>query len=237
VFENPAGIGSLGELGSLSEMDSEAYQELPDREAVELTNIINDVEKEGYEVQPVRIPACAVGAPHIRDRIFIIANRKCVGRQTRAGEPLRPQESIPKRPQSGNIDTKVNSIIAHSPSKGLERGDKQEKTRIWSGQFSPNGQQPNPDTSQQGLQGSEPRQSLRLSGQSDRSGSYEKPDWSENWIEVASRFCSMDDGIPDNLARPARNKQRVQKLKACGNAIVPMQIYYILKAIADIENL
>jgi DNA (cytosine-5)-methyltransferase 1 len=37
-------------------------------------NCIVDMEKEGYEVQPLIIPACAVGAPHRRDRVWIIAN-------------------------------------------------------------------------------------------------------------------------------------------------------------------
>ena len=35
----------------------------------------NDLEREGYSVQPVVIPACAVGAPHRRDRVFFIARR------------------------------------------------------------------------------------------------------------------------------------------------------------------
>lgn len=32
-----------------------------------------DLEQEGYFVQPIVIPACAIGAPHRRDRIFFIA--------------------------------------------------------------------------------------------------------------------------------------------------------------------
>lgn len=35
--------------------------------------ICKDIEQEGYTVQPVVIPACAVGAPHRRDRIWFIA--------------------------------------------------------------------------------------------------------------------------------------------------------------------
>lgn len=40
-----------------------------------LDEIIENLEKAGYTVQPVLIPACAVGAPHRRDRVFIIAHR------------------------------------------------------------------------------------------------------------------------------------------------------------------
>ena len=32
-----------------------------------------DLESQGYEVQPVLLPACAVGAPHRRDRIWFVA--------------------------------------------------------------------------------------------------------------------------------------------------------------------
>jgi len=34
-----------------------------------------DLEAEGYEVQPILLAACAVNAPHRRDRIFIVAYR------------------------------------------------------------------------------------------------------------------------------------------------------------------
>src|SRR5690606_1758035 len=34
-----------------------------------------DLESEGYTVQPFIIPACAIRAPHRRDRIWIIAHR------------------------------------------------------------------------------------------------------------------------------------------------------------------
>jgi DNA (cytosine-5)-methyltransferase 1 len=38
-----------------------------------------DMEAEGYEVQAFIIPACAVGAPHRRERVWIIANRADAG--------------------------------------------------------------------------------------------------------------------------------------------------------------
>lgn len=40
-----------------------------------LEQVCADLENEGYEVQPFVIPACAVNAPHRRDRVWIIAHR------------------------------------------------------------------------------------------------------------------------------------------------------------------
>ena len=37
-----------------------------------------DLEGEGYEVQPFLIPACAVDAPHRRDRVWFVAHRRTV---------------------------------------------------------------------------------------------------------------------------------------------------------------
>ena len=39
-----------------------------------LETVCTDLENEGYEVQPFIIPACAVGAPHRRDRVWIVAH-------------------------------------------------------------------------------------------------------------------------------------------------------------------
>ena len=45
------------------------------RETFTLQRICDDLESHGYTVQPVLIPACAVGACHRRNRIFIIGRR------------------------------------------------------------------------------------------------------------------------------------------------------------------
>lgn len=41
--------------------------------------ICEDLEHAGYSVQPIVIPACGVGAPHRRDRVWIIAHRTDTG--------------------------------------------------------------------------------------------------------------------------------------------------------------
>lgn len=42
-----------------------------------LESVLSDLEAEGYEAWPFVIPACAVEAPHKRDRVWIVANRTC----------------------------------------------------------------------------------------------------------------------------------------------------------------
>jgi DNA (cytosine-5)-methyltransferase 1 len=39
-----------------------------------LDTVCADLEAEGYEVEPIIIPACAVDAPHRRDRVWIVAH-------------------------------------------------------------------------------------------------------------------------------------------------------------------
>lgn len=83
VAENVAGILTMVEQGDVSEMASSAdlFDSLNDirwyrlRETFTLQRICDDLEGHGYSVQPVLIPACAVGAPHRRDRVFIIGHR------------------------------------------------------------------------------------------------------------------------------------------------------------------
>ncbi|WP_300877998.1 DNA cytosine methyltransferase [uncultured Bacteroides sp.] len=82
VGENVAGIltmvqpGSETALGCETSLFGEADRErVLHRQEYVVETVCSDIEREGYSVQPVVIPACAVGAPHRRDRIFFIARR------------------------------------------------------------------------------------------------------------------------------------------------------------------
>lgn len=52
--------------------------------AMELENILFDLERENYNFQSFIIPACAANAPHRRDRLWIIANAMCKRRCSRS---------------------------------------------------------------------------------------------------------------------------------------------------------
>jgi DNA-cytosine methyltransferase len=82
------------------------------------------------------------------------------------------------------------------------------------------------DTCDTGLQGQQPGQPIRLFGQFGGERGDQKPDWDTHWLEVATEFCGVVNGVSD----------RVHRLKALGNAIVPQVFYEIAKAIDYIER-
>ena len=86
VGENVAGIltmvqpGAEVEVGGQASLFGEDYRKrVLHRQEYVIETICRDLEREGYAVQPLLIPACAVGAPHRRDRIWFIAHRTNAG--------------------------------------------------------------------------------------------------------------------------------------------------------------
>lgn len=84
VGENVFGIASMvlpGEevdMGRTEDLFEETNLYRKEQRYV-LDRICQDIEDAGYTVQPVVIPACAVGAPHRRDRVWFVARREGVG--------------------------------------------------------------------------------------------------------------------------------------------------------------
>ena len=99
VGENVTGITTMVEGGVLTDMGCSLslFQEGDDVHRYELDQsftierICRDLERIGYSVQPVLVPAAAVGAPHRRDRVFIIASENtmhngcCIGADGKQG--------------------------------------------------------------------------------------------------------------------------------------------------------
>ena len=82
VGENVAGILTMVQPGEEVEVGSEASlfgegdaERTSLRQEYVIETVCRDLEREGYSVQPFVIPACAVGAPHRRDRVWIVARR------------------------------------------------------------------------------------------------------------------------------------------------------------------
>ena len=82
VGENVAGILTMVQPGEEVEVGSEASlfgegdtKRVSLRQEFVIETVCRDLEREGYSVRPFVIPACAVGAPHRRDRVWIVARR------------------------------------------------------------------------------------------------------------------------------------------------------------------
>src|SRR3990167_9543374 len=65
-----------------------------------LDGVLSDLEDMGYAVWPVVIPACAVGAPHRRDRVWIVAHNE--SERCDQGRPPAPR-TTGRPPGSGTI--------------------------------------------------------------------------------------------------------------------------------------
>lgn len=90
-----------------------------------LERVFTDLEGEGYQVQPFIIPACAVGAPHRRDRIWIVAHdgsqrkkrQSQMDKNTGQGPEFRAE---PRRKDSNAADT--SQQLLHRPGVKREAG-------------------------------------------------------------------------------------------------------------------
>lgn len=80
IGENVAGILTMVQPGKETEVGSQTSLFGEDnrkrillRQEYVVETICKDLERERYSVQPLLIPACAVGAPHRRDRVWFVA--------------------------------------------------------------------------------------------------------------------------------------------------------------------
>lgn len=97
---------------------------------VALDQVCADLEALGYTVQPVCIPACAVDAPHQRQRVWILAHAGCAG-LPRGG--LRSGEAQTREIRDcGAADSR--EVVAHAHSQSTGRSAKSWRER---GQWEP----------------------------------------------------------------------------------------------------
>lgn len=203
-------------------------------EGLVLEQIHIDLESENYEVQAFIIPAISVNAPHRRDRIWIVAHSKSCN--DRGGTREVPQKDAEIRKigqdegiaESGYTDTDTKDALGvrgrgRSKDNGQVLGSEISKIQT-EGSDSSSGTRNVTNTKREGYTGEKHQE-----GSGPRySGGTQSPDWSANWLEVASKLCRVDDGIPRRLDRNPR-------LKALGNAIVPQVAEEIMKCIKDLD--
>ena len=185
----------------------------------------SDLENEGYEVQPYIIPACAVNAPHRRDRVWFVAHRR-----NARSEILQRERAIGICESSISTDTRCNG--------GRPRTEEMESKESARQKFNSNGREWDTTYSV----------GERLEGKNepwDKKGGMRKyirrnstrcdiPDFSK--FPTQSPVCSGDDGLSDRLDAITFPAWRRESIKAYGNAVVPQIPYLIFQTIETYEQ-
>ncbi len=176
-----------------------------------LDKVLADLESEGYATRTFIIPACAVNAPHRRDRVWIVAH----------------SSSERTRGESGTIGNKERGGIATTSDnnqKGQEKSIESERICKPKGEGDIQSQIITANT-----KSSEPREQAERERRKDteRGGSYrgrfakaggEGGDFFQQF-PTQPPVCRRDDGLPD----------RMGKLKALGNSIVPQVAAHLMQ--------
>lgn len=233
-----------------------------------LDTVLSDLESEGYEAATFVIPACAVGAPHRRDRVWIVAyshgkqadkqllESKQPSKQRWVSLETGQEASRQEDGQASNNNlTRLRKNVAHTAgirrqglcevSGGLEA--QQEERRLCQSQGGRALAYPQRDRLQ-GIFGDGAATDLRRrfanEGGEDGSGWEPQPglgrvldgpaDWLDGHRWPAPFGCEQYDWEPPRLASGIPN--RVARLRALGNAVVPAVVKWIgQRIIASLE--
>lgn len=273
VGENVAGILSMVQPGSETALGREESlfgevdrKRILHRQEYVVETVCNDLEREGYSVQPVVIPACAVGAPHRRDRVFFIAHRADAGvegmqrkwennilsgraapdtNSHRWRDGKNQQVTIAERKGTANIGTfREDGTSSYSQCSGSGQIYKEVQSE------QPNGHSFDSNGGKRNVAYSKSQQSERYKSEQPTSGTTEQKELGRSCCENNSKYairewknfptqspvCSRDDGISTRLDGIAFSKWWQESIKAYGNAIVPQVMYEIFLAIESIEK-
>lgn len=202
---------------------------------MELDTVLADLEAAGYETRTFVIPACAVDAPHRRDRCAIVGYANCEGLQ--------------RREQPG---TSCNGESCESACECGENVSDAKSERLQISQWERTAGEPRFEYCCKNVSDSDNRSrdvwrerelsaAERDGGCRDniRGGTSEHGGRERRSAQPG--LGGMADGIshwmdePLNVPRIASGIQnRINRLKCLGNAVVRQQFYPIFKAIADV---
>jgi DNA (cytosine-5)-methyltransferase 1 len=207
-----------------------------------------DLESCGYEVQPILLPAAAVGAPHRRDRVWFIAysnnarisTLRCKFNGNEQKEMQQWQQSQFESYGSSNKRTATNSDNLRQHQ--CECDNEINTSEGWEyvlNDFDENVEQRVIiNTNSERLQGS---LSTELIGQFPNQKSSNEINLLSNGrrrkelsfarFPTQSPICGGDDGLPTQLDGITFPKWRAESIKGYGNAIVPQVAYEIFKVI------
>jgi DNA (cytosine-5)-methyltransferase 1 len=197
-----------------------------------------DLEAQGYEVLPFLLPACAVNAPHRRDRIWFVANSINNRHSTIGGKISKKnrvsrinREKMESREFNG---TNLSRNASNTNSNGFNECNSNDEINT-----SQRGKYALGDTNKSDGDGdSSNTKNIRSkdaleNGELERRRfrkSYQRNSW--NSFPSVSPVCFGDDGLSDRLDSITFPKWRNESIKAGGNAIVPQVAYQIFKALS-----
>jgi DNA (cytosine-5)-methyltransferase 1 len=201
-----------------------------------------ELEAEGYEVLPFLLPACAVNAPHRRDRIWFIAYSNGSRYNRQKQQDLYRKTNDVKFTNNFNnaYVSNGNGVIANTDSNGLDKCNSKYEVNASKGRINAlsnlnesNGNGLITDTDKIGLQ------SKMEDGKLGRKLRFTKCDKRNMWDSFPSFYpiCRGDDGLSGKLDGITFSKWREESLKAYGNAIVPQVAYQIFKSICQYQEL
>ena len=231
VGENVAGIVTMVESCEEVEMgrtddifeENNIYRK---EQEFTIERICKDFESEGYSVQPIVIPACSIGAPHRRDRVWFVAHRNDAGTKSeqQRTELSNEFETVTNTIYAGNT-TQQNEVDTNEPEK-MRRGEPQSEFARYVSERSA------ADTKSEGLERQRGKKLQKTNGRfTNICGKYGKNNW--NNFPTQSPICCGNDGLPDRLDGITFPKWRAESIKAYGNAWVPQVAFEIFKAISN----
>jgi DNA (cytosine-5)-methyltransferase 1 len=216
-----------------------------------------ELEAQGYQITPFLLPACAVNAPHRRDRIWFIAYSASASKRANELRCLRSENGEIDREGSQTIHDAIGSngiegTTSNSELKGLQGctdtgkvsgkegalGGKRSKSTI---EFATINQESNDTNSncigqiRQWEQGSIDKQGKGRKKRFGKLGNNEFNRWEK--FPTVTPICNGNDGISDRLDSITFSKWRQESIKAGGNAVVPQVVYQIFKAIEKYNEL
>jgi len=195
----------------------------------------------GYEVAPVILPACAVNAPHRRDRVWFVANTNTNRKPIKTEVERESKIGSEKWREIRNEHISMgNTNIQSTPNTTVKRSQEREQVRGWEDEEKKRtGLVPKPERlSDTKITPDTERKRQQEQGKPGRSlHTKENSEWKASWAYDDGRWptqspvCSGDDGLPPGLDGFTLSKWREEQIKAYGNAIVPQVAFEILKAI------
>ena len=193
-----------------------------------LDEVLSDLEGQDYTCQAFIVPACAVDAPHRRDRVWIVANTDDTGQPAGAG---RGQDN---RNEEGHDSGRVCKNVGHSQNDRRDGRATQARRK---------GAPDQSGKSRLGVRGESSRSSSDVAdtnGQRGRSGYSRGQD--AKTARKPPRYSGHDArGMETWLPEPPVGRvangipRRVGRLKGLGNAIVPQIAQRIGETIKAVE--